>query len=66
MQVAIMECIDKLETNPRHPGLQTHRVQGHRGVWEAYVDKGNRLTFHYEGGDMVFRKHCNHDILRAP
>ncbi len=62
---AILECIARLADNPRHPGLQTHRVGGSPGVWEAYVDRGNRVTFHYDdNGDIVMRNHCNHDVLR--
>jgi hypothetical protein len=67
LQAAIYECIDRLADDPRHPGLRVHRVQGVAGVWEAYVDQANRLTFHWEEGAIVLRNHCNHDILtRAP
>jgi hypothetical protein len=69
MQGAILSCIKQLGENPRHPGLNAHRVQGTDGVWEAYVDRGNRLTFHYEEGKdgeriIALRNHCNHDMLR--
>ena len=63
---AIMRCIAWLHENVHHPGLHTHRVQGTNGVWEAYVDDANRLTFHYDGSDLVLRNHCNHDVLRTP
>jgi hypothetical protein len=50
--------------------LQTHELQSCKGVFEAYVDKANRITFHYERREgqryIVLRKHCNHDILRSP
>ena len=39
---------------------------GHEGVFEAYVDKKNRVTFHYAEGRIVMRKHCNHNILKNP
>lgn len=68
MQEAIAECCQRLADNPRHPGLQVHRIQGHPGVWEAYVDKANRVTFHYGSeGQIVLRNNCNHDMLdRTP
>jgi hypothetical protein len=66
MQVAIMRCVALLAEDPRHPGLHTHRVQGTRGVWEAYVDDANRITFHYDDDRIVLRKNCNHSILRRP
>lgn len=53
-----------LADDPRHPGLQTHRVQGSRGVFEAYVDRANRVTFHYDdAGRIVLRNNCTHEIL---
>jgi hypothetical protein len=58
-----MECIFRLAENPRHQSLQTHPVRGSRGVFEAYVDKSNRLTFEYGDDCIVLRNHCNHDIV---
>ena len=66
LQAAIARCIALLATDPRHPGLEAHRVQGFPGVWEAYVDRANRVTFHYDGPRIVLRHNCNHDILRRP
>jgi hypothetical protein len=63
---AIAKCVHQLGANPRHPSLQTHRVHGIRNpkVFEAYVDKKNRVTFHWEDGKIVLRNNCNHDILK--
>jgi hypothetical protein len=66
LQAAILECVERLGENTRHPSLRTHRVQGIRGVFEAYVDMATRVTFHYDGPTIVMRKHCSHDILRRP
>lgn len=66
VQVAILECIDRLADDPRHPGLHTHKVRGYEGVWEAYVDRSNRLTFEYRNGRIWLRNHCSHDVLRTP
>ena len=64
MQAAILRCIKQLSENPRHPGLHAHRMQGTDGVWEAYVDDGNRLTFEYQDATtIVLRNNCNHDML---
>ena len=61
----VLECVQRLADNPRSPGLHTHKVKGAgRGVWEAYVDEGNRVTFHWDGPDIVLRNHCNHDMLK--
>lgn len=65
MQAAFLECIARFAENPRHPSLHTHLVRGVKGgaVFEAYIDKGNRLTFHYEAGKIVLRNNCNHSII---
>ena len=68
LQRRILKAIRLLANNPKHPGLQTHKVHGvssNGPVFEAYVDMSNRLTFHYgEEGVIVLRNHCNHDIVR--
>ena len=67
MQAAILECIRRLGEDTRHPSLQTHPVRGRAGVFEAYVDDSNRVTFHYDDGAIVLRNHCNHAIvIRRP
>jgi hypothetical protein len=66
---AIAKCVDKLGRNPRSPGLQTHIVRGTRDpkVFEAYVDRKNRVTWHWgEAGEIVLLNNCNHDILSHP
>jgi hypothetical protein len=64
LRAAIAECLDRLASNPRHPGLQTHRVKGTPRTWEAYVDRANRVTFEYGDDRIVMLNHCNHDILK--
>jgi hypothetical protein len=67
LQAAVARCVERLADDPRHPGLNVHRMQGFPGIWEAYIDKGNRITFEYsDDGHIVLRNHCNHDILRNP
>jgi len=64
MQAAILECVARLGENPRHPSLRTHRVQGVKGVFEAYVDMANRVTFEWDGPAIRLRNNCNHDIVK--
>lgn len=64
MQSAILECVRRLSEDRRHPGLRTHPIRGTAGVFEAYVDKANRVTFNYDqDGAIVLRNHCNHSVL---
>lgn len=62
MQASIDECVKLLINNPRHPGLHTHRVRGRKGVWQAYIDQANRVTFQYGENSIILRNNCSHDI----
>jgi hypothetical protein len=64
---AILKCVRLLGENPRHPGLQTHPIRGVKPkVFEAYVDRANRVTFKYKEGKIVLLNNCNHDIINRP
>jgi hypothetical protein len=63
MRAAVMECVHRLGDNPRHPSLRTHRVRGVPGVFEAYVDLANRVTFEWDDDAIRLRNNCNHSIL---
>jgi hypothetical protein len=60
MQASILKAVQQLRTDPRHPGLRTHSIRGRPGVFGARVDKGNRLTFCWDGSTIVLLNHCNH------
>lgn len=69
----LQKTIRFLLDNPRHPGLQTHKMEGRKGfygddIFEAYVDKKYRLTWEYRGSQLIyFRNVDNHDeCLRNP
>lgn len=64
MREAIDRAVRQLRIDPHHNGLGTHKIWGHPGVWGADLDRGNRLTFHWDGDVIVLRNHCNHDMLR--
>lgn len=63
MRTAIEDAVTQLRKDWRYPGLRTCRVQNKAGVYEARVNGGNRLTFHWDNDTIVLRNHCNHDIL---
>lgn len=62
-----------LETNPRHPSLQTHEVRNAIGdfggkIFEAYVTEKYRMTCEYGSREqIVLRNLDNHDeCLKNP
>jgi mRNA-degrading endonuclease RelE of RelBE toxin-antitoxin system len=66
MRRAVEDAVTQLRKDPHHKGLRTHRVWGQKGVWEARIDAGNRLTFQWDGPEIVLLNHCHHDILKKP
>ncbi len=67
MQAAILQTLAKLAAGPPYPrGLRLKPMQGFRGVMEASVDMGTRVTFEREGDVIRLRANCNHDVLRRP
>ena len=56
-----------LDSNPRHPSLQVHPVQGHHGIYAARVDQKYRMTFEFDGQAKILRNVDNHDeCLKNP
>jgi hypothetical protein len=58
---AVRKALGLLETNPRHPGLQTHKLQGMtcphgNDLFEAYAENNRpgayRITFCYPPGEQ--------------
>ncbi len=69
LQDAILKTVKRLGEDPRHNGLRTHHVQGTKNpkIFEAYVDKSNRVTWCWGEADQVkLLAHCNHDVLKTP
>ncbi len=65
------EKVDKtlslLETNPHHPSLHTHKVQGTLDIFECYIDVSHRVTFQYGENCILLRNNCKHNaVLRRP
>jgi mRNA-degrading endonuclease RelE of RelBE toxin-antitoxin system len=57
-----------LAANPRHPSLQTKRLKGYEGIYEARVDQAYRFTYHRQPNDtLILRTVGRHDeTLRNP
>lgn len=57
-----------LASNPRHPSLQTKRIRGREGIYEARVDQSYRFTYHRLPNDTLeLRTVGRHaETLRTP
>lgn len=52
--------------NPRHPSLQTHKMEGHRDIWEGRITDDYRFTFRIEGDLYKLRRIGTHEIYKSP
>ena len=67
----IQRKIDKqikiLSSNLYHPSLQTKKIKGTEGIWEARVEIHYRMTFEIIGDTIFLRAAGNHDeVLKNP
>jgi addiction module RelE/StbE family toxin len=58
--------LELLLSNLRHPSLQTKKMEGTRGVWEARISKSYRMTFNLIEDCIILRRIGTHNILRRP
>ena len=60
---AVLDTVDQLMKNRRHPGLRAHLVDRKARIWEAYASRSIRVTYELAGDHIVFRNNCRHDII---
>lgn len=66
-QEKIDKAVELLGSNPYHPGLHTHKVQGTIDIFECYIDDTHRITFEYGDDCIILRNNCEHDMtLKSP
>lgn len=67
IQAQVDEALRQLAHDPRHPSLRVKKMQPmSRGIFEARVTRGYRMTFAVEGAAFMLRRVGTHDILRTP
>ena len=68
IRAKVKKALTLLAENPQHPSLQTKRIQGFAGIYEARVDQNYRLTYERLTGDkLLLRAVGRHDeTLRNP
>jgi mRNA-degrading endonuclease YafQ of YafQ-DinJ toxin-antitoxin module len=59
----VEKALELLATNPRHPGLHSHKIQGAFGIFECYIDDSHRVTYEYSKNCIVLRNNCSHNII---
>ena len=59
----VEETVVRVLIDPDSNALRVHKIKGTDTVWEAYVDKANRVTLERDGDTVVFRNNCRHDII---
>ena len=52
--------------NPRHPSLQTEKMEGLDNIWKGRITQNYRFTFRIEGNTYILQRIGSHDIERNP
>jgi mRNA-degrading endonuclease RelE of RelBE toxin-antitoxin system len=65
IQKKAKNAFSQFKANPRHPSLETHPIRGTRNpkIFEGYITKSYRFTFHYDVDSVVFRRIGDHSII---
>lgn len=62
-QKQILKALRFLASNPRHPSLQTHKIEG-TVFFEAYANIDIRIIFERTSDTIVLRAVGHHDLLK--
>ncbi len=63
-QEAILDAVNLLAEDYRHPSLRAAKLTGAKGLFYARASRSDRVTYEVQGGTIVLRANCSHqDIL---
>ena len=63
-QKQVLKALRFLADNPRHPSLQTHKIEDTEFI-EAYANMDIRIIFERTSDTIVLRAVGHHDILKS-
>ncbi|MBI4598253.1 MAG: type II toxin-antitoxin system RelE/ParE family toxin [Candidatus Omnitrophica bacterium] len=66
IQARLPDVLERFVDNPRHPSLQTKKMEGVRDIWELRVTQSYRITFQFVLEGVLLRRVGTHDVLRQP
>ena len=67
IQAKVLKALRLLDADFRHPGLRAKRVRGTKGIYEARIDRGYRMTYQRRGEWLIMRNIGAHDdVLDKP
>ncbi len=58
-----IRAVDLVLNEPENRGLNQHLLDRRQRIWDVYINRANRLTYHRDGDTIVFRNNCRHDII---
>lgn len=66
IQERTIKALERFVANPRHPSLQTKKMEGTPSIWELRVSDNYRVTFQRFPGGVLLRRVGTHNVLRQP
>ncbi len=58
--------IERLLSNPNHPGLNMKKMRDPRNIWEIRISRSHRATFQIQDDLYIMRRIGPYDILKKP
>ncbi len=55
--------IQRLATNPYHNSLNAHKLNNAKGMWECYINEGDRLIYEIEDSTLKLWKIGDHSLI---
>src|SRR5689334_2571694 len=60
----VLEKIQLLALNPRHPSLKVHQVRrARKGIWECYASDGDRILYEFKAGELYLWYLGSHALI---
>lgn len=60
----VLEKIQLLVLNPRHPSLKVHQVRrARKGIWECYASDGDRILYEFKTGELYLWYLGSHALI---
>ena len=60
----VLEKIQLLALNPRHPSLKVHQVRrARKGIWECYATDGDRILYEFKAGELYLWYLGSHALI---
>ena len=59
----LQKQLTQLLSDPAHPSLKAHQIKPDKHYWEAYLNRGDRISYIPQGSHLVLVDVVSHDDI---